>query len=277
MEIRDHLTRIWYPNNSLWNHFLLPELVAGKQTTLWKVNRMYFVFLIWLLILHVLRQFRPTIQKVSVRFCRRAGNSGNENSCFSDLTLWCPMHEIRIKKGKVLVSIYPPSWIGTLWFCWPDFDSWKPNLGETESLDRNMEPITSDILELLQKDSTKYVRCRELLQRVFILSISYFWQMAPLQSKCWNRKILVIPATTQNFAQPLLPSSCLDRSLCKFTSYMTQFSELPCSSFIFIRWSHSNLKSLKGFIGTDRSLLSFVALFKFLGFSLSQFFVNICQ
>ena len=27
--------------------------------------------------------------------------------------------------------------------------------------------------------------------------------MAPLQSKCWNRKILVIPATTQNFAQPL--------------------------------------------------------------------------
>ena len=129
MEIRDHSTRIWYPNNSLWNHFLLPELVAGKQTTLWKVNRMYFVFLIWLLILHVLRQFRPTIQKVSVRFCRRAGNSGNENSCFSDLTLWCPMHEIRIKKGKVLVSIYPPSWIGTLWFCWPDFDSWKPNLG----------------------------------------------------------------------------------------------------------------------------------------------------
>ena len=208
MEIRDHLTRIWYPNNSLWNHFLLPDLVAGKQTTLWKVNRMYFVFLIWLLILHVLRQFWPTIQKVSVRFCRRAGNSGNENSCFSDLTLWCPMHEIRIKKGKVLVSIYPPSWIGTLWFCWPDFDSWKPNLGETESLDRNMEPITSDILELLQKDSTKYVRCRELLQRVFILSISYFWQMAPLQSKCWNRKILVIPATTQNFAQPLpLPPS----------------------------------------------------------------------
>ena len=203
MEIRDHLTRIWYPNNSLWNHFLLPELVAGKQTTLWKVNRMYFVFLIWLLILHVLRQFRPTIQKVSVRFCRRAGNSGNENSCFSDLTLWCRMHEIRIKKGKVLVSIYPPSWIGTLWFCWPDFDSCKPNLGETESLDRNMKPITSDILELLQKDSTKYVRCRELLQRVFILSISYFWQMAPLQSKCWNRKILVIPATTQNFAQPL--------------------------------------------------------------------------
>ena len=203
MEIRDHLTTIWYPNNSFWNHFLLPDLVAGKQTTLWKVNRMYFVFLIWLLILHVLRQFRPTIQKVSVRFCRRAGNSGNENFCFSDLTLWCPMHEIRIKKGKVLVSIYPPSWIGTLWFCWPDFDSWKPNLGETESLDRNMEPITSDILELLQKDSTKYVRCRELLQRVFILSISYFWQMAPLQSKCCNRKILVIPATTQNFAQPL--------------------------------------------------------------------------
>ena len=197
------LITIWYPNNSFWNHFLLPDLLAGKQTTLWKVNRMYFVFLIWLLILHVLRQFRPTIQKVSVRFCRRAGNSGNENSCFSDLTLWCPMHEIRIKKGKVLVSIYPPSWIGTLWFCWPDFDSWKPNLGETESLDRNMEPITSDILELLQKDSTKYVRCRELLQRVFILSISYFWQMAPLQSKCWTRTILVIPATTQNFAQPL--------------------------------------------------------------------------
>ena len=132
MEIRDHLTRIWYPNNSFWNHFLLPDLVAGKQTTLWKVNRMYFVFLIWLLILHVLRQFRPTIQKVSVRFCRRAGNSGNENFCFSDLTLWCPMHEIRIKKGKVLVSIYPPSWIDTLWFCWPHFDSCKPNLGETE-------------------------------------------------------------------------------------------------------------------------------------------------
>ena len=174
---------------------------------------MYFVFLIWLLILHVLRQFRPTIQKVSVRFCRRAGNSGNENSCFSDLTLWCPMHEIRIKKGKVLVSIYPPSWIGTLWFCWPDFDSWKPNLGETESLDQNMEPITSDILELLQKDSTKYVRCRELLQRVFILSISYFWQMAPLQSKCWNRKILVIPATTQNFGQPLA------------TRYSTRYSD----------------------------------------------------
>ena len=35
------------------------------------------------------------------------------------------------------------------------------------------------------------------------------------------------------------------------------------------QWSHSNLKSLKGFIGTDRSLLSFVALFKFLGFSLN--------
>ena len=27
--------------------------------------------------------------------------------------------------------------------------------------------------------------------------------MAPLQSKCWKQKILVIPATTQNFAQPL--------------------------------------------------------------------------
>ena len=247
MEIRDHLTRIWYPNNSLWNHFLLPDLVAGKQTTLWKVNRMYFVFLIWLLILHVLRQFRPTIQKVSVRFCRRAGNSGNENSCFSDLTLWCPMHEIRIKKGKVLVSIYPPSWIGTLWFCWPDFDSWKPNLGETESLDRNMEPITSDILELLQKDSTKYVRCRELLQRVFILSISYFWQMAPLQSKCWNRKILVIPATTQNFAQPLPKvtlenigwGSPLDKIIIKFQPFSPSrryWKFLPSRHIGFCLW-----------------------------------------
>ena len=47
MEIRDHLTRTWYTNNSLWNHFLFPDLVAGKETTIWKENRMYSVFLIW--------------------------------------------------------------------------------------------------------------------------------------------------------------------------------------------------------------------------------------
>ena len=47
MEIRDHLTRTWYTNNSLWNHFLFPDLEAGKMTTIWKENRMYSVFLIW--------------------------------------------------------------------------------------------------------------------------------------------------------------------------------------------------------------------------------------
>ena len=66
-----------------------------------------------------------------------------------------------------------------------------------------MKPITSDILELLHKDSIKHERYRNLLQRVFVLSINYFWRIAPLQTRSWKRKIPVIPAITQNFAQPL--------------------------------------------------------------------------
>ena len=73
-----------------------------------------------------------------------------------------------------------------------------------------MKPINSDILKLLQRDSTKYVRCRKLLQRMFILSINYLWQMAPSQPECRKGKIPVIPARTQNFAQPLVDLSKTD-------------------------------------------------------------------